>query len=156
MLPPDPAAFIAAAETGINAYDLPATAAAYAPGARLEALTDGSREVYEGAEAIRTAWAAYLDAMRARSFTLRKTIIAVDGDLIVNEWSGSIAGRTDARGIEHWRFDDQGRVAEHRMYTFLAVRPSRHPLARILLGLASPRAALAFLRAQKRHGAKPS
>ena len=149
-LPEDPAAFVAAAERGINEYDLDATAGAYAAAGRLENYVDGAFESWEGADAIRGAWGAYLDAMRERGFTLRKTLLSAAGDTIVNTWVGSLGGRTDAQGIEYWRFDDDGKVREHRMYSLMNVKPSTHPLARLRLALAYPLSSLAFLRAQKR------
>ncbi len=153
-LPPDPAAFIAAAERGINERDLEATVGAYAERARLEAITDGAWEAYDGAEAIRAGWAAYLEVMGRRDFQLRKSIISITDDLIVNDWTGTFGG-VAARGIEHWLFDGDGRVAHHRLYSFLSVKPSRDPHARARLAVAYPRAAMAFLAAQRRFGARP-
>ncbi len=151
-LPDDPAAFVAAAERGINEYDLDATAAAYAHDARLENYVDGSFESWDGGDRIRAAWGAYLEAMRARGFTLRKTLLSAGDDTIVNTWTGSLGGRTDAQGIEYWRFDDAGRVREHRMYSLMNVKPSTHPLARLRMAPAYPASSLAFLRARKRAG----
>jgi hypothetical protein len=151
-LPEDPAAFVAAAERGINEYDLDATAGAYGPDARLENYVDGAFESWEGAERVREAWGAYLDAMRERGFTLRKTLLSAGGDTIVNTWTGSLGGRTDAQGIEYWRFGDDGKVREHRMYSLMNVKPSTHPLARLRMALAYPLSSLAFLRARKRVG----
>ena len=149
-LPEDPAGFVAAAEQGINAYDLEATAGVYAPGARLESFTDGAYESYQGTEAIRRAWAGYLAAMRARGFRLEKALTAASGDTISNTWTGTLGGRTDAHGMEYWRFDERGLVREHRMYSFLNVKTSRSPLQRLRLGLAYPVTALAFLREGRR------
>jgi hypothetical protein len=151
-LPDDPAAFVAAAERGINEYDLDATAAVYAAGGRLENYVDGSFESWDGADRIRAAWGAYLDAMRERRFTLRKTLLSATGDTLVNTWTGSLGGRTDAQGIEYWRFDGDGKVREHRMYSLMNVKPSASPLARARMALAYPASALAFLRARKRAG----
>ena len=151
-LPDDPAAFVAAAELGINDYDLDATAGAYAPDGRLENYVDGAFEAWDGGDAIRSAWGAYLDAMRERGFTLRKTLLSATGDTIVNTWTGSLGGRTDAHGIEYWRFDGDGKVREHRMYSLMNVKPSTSPLARLRMALAYPLSSLAFLRARKRAG----
>ena len=151
-LPADPEAFVQAAEQGINEYDLDATASVYARDGRLENYVDGSFESWEGGDAIREAWSAYLDAMRERRFSLRKTLLTASGDTIVNTWTGSLGGRTDAEGIEYWRFDDEGRVREHRMYSLMNVRPSTDPRARARMAAAYPLSALAFLRARKRAG----
>lgn len=150
-LPEDPAAFVAAAEQGINDYDLEATASVYAADARLENFVDGGYEEWHGAD-VRRAWSAYLDAMEERRFTLRKTLVSATDDTIVNTWTGSLGGRTDAQGIEYWRFDDAGKVREHRMYSLMNVKPSTHPLARLRMALSYPLSALAILRASKRRG----
>jgi SnoaL-like domain len=147
-VPDDPAGFIAAAERGINERDLDATAGVYADAARMESLTDGAVESFAGAAEIRDAWAGYLDAMRRRDFRLRKTLVATSANVVVNEWTGTLAGRPTARGIEYWVFDDDGRVIEHRLYTFLDAGPSTSPRQRLRLLLAYPRTAVAFLRAQ--------
>jgi SnoaL-like domain len=149
-LPADPAAFVAAAERATNERDLEATVGVYAPGARLEALTDGAWERYDGVEEIRRAWTGYLAAMRARNFWLDKALTSAEGDTIVNNWVGGLGGRTDAQGIEYWRFDGEGRVREHRMYSFLNVKPSKSPLQRLRLTLAYPMTAIAFLREQRK------
>ena len=151
-LPDDPAAFVAGAERGINEYDLDATASVYAADGRLENYVDGSFEEWEGGDAIRAAWGAYLDAMRERRFSLRKTLLSAADDTIVNTWTGSLGGRTDAEGIEYWRFDGDGKVYEHRLYTLLNVKPSKSPLARARLAVSYPLSSLAFLRALKRAG----
>ena len=149
-LPADPAGFVAAAERGINERDLDATLGVYSPDALFEALTDGAVEAYRGSDEIRAAWTGYLAAMAARGFRLSKKITAVEGDTIVNEWRGSLGGRTDAQGIERWSFDGDGRVREHRMYTFLNLKPSTSPLQRLRLTAAYPLTALAFLREQQK------
>ena len=149
-LPDDPGAFVAAAERGINERDLEATLGVYAPAARLESLTDGAWERYEGIEEIKRAWTGYLAVMKSRGFWLEKTLTSASGDTIVNNWVGGLGGRTDAQGIEYWRFDDEGRVREHRMYSFLNVKPSKSMLQRLRLTMAYPRTALAFLREQRR------
>jgi hypothetical protein len=151
-LPDDPAAFVLAAEQGINEHDLDATAAVYAEGGRLENYVDGAFECWNGAGEIRSAWGAYLDAMRQRGFSLRKTLLSASGDTIVNTWTGSLGGRTDAEGIEYWRFDDDGKVREHRMYSLMNVKPAANPLARARMAFAYPLSSLAFLRARRRAG----
>jgi len=156
-LPLDPAAFVAAAERGVNERDLDATVGVYAPGAVLTAITDGAHERAAGTDALRRAWAAYLDGMEARSFWLRKTLSAASGDTIANEWVGGFGvesgGLLPAQGAERWTFDAEGRVVDHVMWTFFAVRPSTSLVARARIGLATPRTAVAFLRAQRRHRA---
>ena len=88
--------------------------------------------------------------MDERGFRLRKELTAVSDDAIANTWTGGLGGRTEAHGMEYWRFDGDGKVREHRMYSFLNVKPSTSPLQRLRLGAAYPLTALAFLRAQRR------
>lgn len=149
-VPVDPQEFIAAAERGINERDLEATAGVYADDAFMQTFTDGAEESFRGSDQVRAAWASYLDAMADRDFRLAKTLVATSEDTIVNEWSGTIAGRTDSRGVEYWVFDDDGQVREHRLYTFLDVRPATSAVQRARLGLAYPRTALSLLRAQRK------
>ena len=151
-VPEDPQAFIAAAERGINERDLDGTAGVYAADAFMQTLTDGAEESFHGAAAVRDAWASYLDAMAERDFRLAKTIVSVSGDVICNEWTGTMGGRGESRGIEYWVFDEEGKVREHRLYTFLDVRASTSPVQRARMGLAYPRTALSLLRAQRRRG----
>jgi ketosteroid isomerase-like protein len=149
-LPDDPAAFIAEAERAINERDPAAAASVYAEDGLLESVTDGAQDVHRGAADIRRAWEGYIAAMDARDFTLHKTLTAASGDTIVNEWEGTIGGRTDSRGVEYWRFDAGGRVYEHRMYSHLSVKPIESPVQRLRLALAYPLSALALLREQRR------
>ena len=151
-LPDDPAAFVAGAEKATNDYDPEAATSVYADDGRLENYVDGAFESWEGRDAIRTAWGIYLGAMGERRFSLRKTLLSAGGDTIVNTWSGTLGGRTDAEGIEYWRFDDAGKVRQHRMYSLMNVKPSTNPLARLRMAAAYPVSALAFLRARRRAG----
>jgi ketosteroid isomerase-like protein len=147
-LPENPSEFIAAAERGINQRDLDATAEVYAADALMEAITDGAVERFVGAEEIRAGWEGYLQAMDQRGFSLRKQIRTVDGDTIVNEWTGTLGGRTKAIGIEHWTFDDDGKVRLHRMYSFLNIKPSTSSLQRARLFFTYPLSSIAFLRSR--------
>jgi hypothetical protein len=149
-LPVDPSAFVGAAERGINERDLDGTAGAYSADARLESLTDGAREVHVGAAAIRSAWAGYLAAMDARGFRLSKTLLGAADDVLVNEWTGTLGGRTEAYGIEYWHFDDEGKVSHHCMLSLLNVKPSTSLLQRLRLFLTYPLTAVTFLRETSR------
>jgi hypothetical protein len=149
-VPDDPQDFIEAAERGINERDLDGTAGVYADDAFMQTLTDGAEECFRGAAAVREAWSSYLDAMAERDFRLAKTIVSISDDVICNEWTGTLGGRTESRGIEYWVFDADRKVREHRLYTFLDVRPSTSPIQRARMGLAYPRTALSFLRAQRK------
>lgn len=156
-LPADPAAFVAAAERGVNERDLQATVGVYAPRGALTSIADGAMERVEGTDALRRTWAGYLDGMETRGFWLRKTLSAASGDTIANEWVGGFGvetgGLLPAQGAERWTFDEAGRVVDHVMWTFFAVRPSTSLVARVRIGLATPLTAIAFLRAERRHRA---
>lgn len=157
-LPADPAAFVAAAERGVNERDLGATVGVYSPTATLTSVTDGAREQVTGTDALRRTWAGYLDGMEARGFWLRKSLSAASGDTIANEWVGGFGipqtgAPLRALGAERWTFGDDGLVCEHIMWSFFDVRPSTSLVARARIGLATPRTAVAFLRAQRRHRA---
>ena len=142
----DPAAFVAAAERATNDRDLAAVMGVYSPDAVLEAITDGTLEVHRGAEAIRAAWTAYLEVLAKGDFRLRKTFLAAGEEWITNRWEGTLAGQ-DARGLESWRFDAEGRVDRHLLYSFLNVKPSQEASVRLRMLVSYPRTALRFLRA---------
>lgn len=148
----DPGAFVAEAERLTNSHDAEGASANYAPGAVLELVTDGALERHVGPAAIREAWRVVLHAGRARGFRVRKTLVAVDGDTIVNRWEGEIGGRDRARGIETWRFDADGLIVEHVLFSFLDVRPSTSLVARARIAIGGPRTALTLLREQRKAG----
>jgi nuclear transport factor 2 (NTF2) superfamily protein len=152
--PDDPAAFVAAAEKVTNERDAAGAAAVYAPDADLEMTTDGAVERYHGRDEIHRAWLAVLAALDRRRLLVSKELVNAGNGVIVNTWGGSLAGRTEARGVEMWRFDAAGLVREHRLYTFLSVRPSRHWLARLKFALAYPRTSVILLREQRRAGVR--
>ena len=149
-LPDDPEGFVALAERITNERDLDQAVGVYSDDVRLETLTDGALEVYSGSDEVRRAWDAYLGAFAAREFLLRKRLLAAAGDTIVNEWHGTLGGRTQARGVEWWRFDADGKVAEHVLMSYMNVRPSTSWVQRARLSMYYPLSALALLREQKR------
>lgn len=156
QVPADPAAFVAEAERITNVRDADAASAVYADDAVLELITDGVHERYVGLPHISEGWRAMMAAMKRRNLLVRKSLLAVGDGVVVNTWTGSLAGSDDARGLDVWHFDPAGKVRAHQLYTFLSVRPSNHPLARLRFALTSPRTALAFFREQRRHGVKPA
>jgi hypothetical protein len=70
--------------------------------------------------------------------------------VIVNTWTSTFGGRMPGGGVETWRFDGEGKVVDHRMYTFVEFRPSSSIVQRFRLAIAHPRVAIAFLRATAR------
>ncbi len=144
-------AFVAGAERATNDHDAAAAAAMYAPDAILELVTDGLFERHEGLAAIERAWRVVLGAGRRRAMRVSKTLVAVDDRTIVNRWTGTFDESTSCCGIETWLLDDDGLVTEHRLETFLAVRPKESRHGQLALLVAAPRVAFA-LRAAERAG----
>lgn len=155
-VPADPAAFVAEAERITNEHDVDAAIKVYADDAVVELVTDGVLERYVGLSHVTEGWRAIMAALGRRNPQVRKTVLAVSDGVVVNSWTGSLAGSADARGLDIWHFDGDGRVREHKLYTFLSVRPSTHPLARLRFALTHPVAALILFREQRRFGVKPS
>lgn len=73
--------------------------------------------------------------------------------LIVNTWRGSGGGT--AQGLEIWRFEAAGQVRQHRISSFLGVRPVAHWIARVKFALGAPRTAVTLLREQRRLRVRP-
>jgi nuclear transport factor 2 (NTF2) superfamily protein len=151
----NPQVFVAAAQDATNSRDLAAILACYAPGSTLHTTTDGASETHRGTNELRRAWETYLAVMGRGSFTLAKDLVAVSEDSIVNTWTGTMAGKP-ARGVEVWRFDADGLVDHHTMYSFLNVRDATDPWMRVRLFISYPVTALRFLRAGRegRRGAR--
>jgi ketosteroid isomerase-like protein len=148
MRPEDPAAFVAAVEEALNSYDLEAVAALYAEKAVLEAVVDGTEERFEGADAIRAAWTGYLDEMRSAGVSLEKKLESASGDTIVSSHESSFEDGRTGHGIETWRFDADGRVREHHLYSFEGHAPKLAQQLRLLM--IYPRMAIALLRSTRR------
>jgi SnoaL-like domain len=151
-VPADPARFVAEAERISNAANVEEALAVYAPDAVLESVTDGTLLVHRGSSELRTAIEIMFSVARTRLVQVRKELVAITDDTIVNTWEGTVGRRRETRGIEVWRFDTDGKVCHQRMYTFLDVRPDTDWVQRLRILLLSPRTALAFLRAQLRAG----
>jgi hypothetical protein len=115
----------------------------YATDARAVMITDGAREEAVGVHAIHDAYARNCAAFKARRFTLDKHLVAATKDTIVNEWWGGPHGRREGCGIEVWRFDQQSKVIDLRLYSYLKVRPTLHPIQILQLMLGSPGMTLA-------------
>jgi nuclear transport factor 2 (NTF2) superfamily protein len=151
-LPDDPAAFVAAAERITNERAAHAVRPLYAADAVFEAVTDGAISRAEGRDRIVRTWELFFAFLAARDFRLTKRLLLAADGVVVNEWKGSLAGRTHAVGIEVWRFDDSGLISEHTLYSYLNARPATSILQRLRLLVAYPLTALAFLRAELRAG----
>ena len=146
----DPAAFVAEAERITNEYDLDAAIAAYTADAVYENVSDGLHERHVGTEAIAAAWRVNLGVARDTGVHITKRLVAAEGDTIANEWHGRTRDGRVMRGLEYWRLTEEGKVHEHVMLGFLSVKPSTDLFARLRFLAASPRAALAFVRHDRR------
>lgn len=146
--------FIAEAEAGFNAHDADRAAAGYAANATVEFIVDGTIDTIEGKADIHTAWKGIFEVIP--NFRLSKQIVSVQEKVIVNEWQGSIRKheRDVARGIEIWRFNSNGKVIHHRLYTFLSIRPSSSLKAKLFFGLRYPGIGFGIERRRKRINGK--
>jgi nuclear transport factor 2 (NTF2) superfamily protein len=151
-LPDEPVAFVAAAERATNERALDVVGPLYAPDATFVSVTDGAVTRAAGRDEIVRAWRLFFAFLAARDFRLAKRLLVAADGVIVNEWTGSLGGRTHATGIEAWRFDDHGLICEHTLYSYLDARPATSPRQRLRLLAAHPRTALAFARAERRVG----
>lgn len=151
-LPADPAAFVAEAERITNERDLPALDGLYADDAVFETTSDGIFERHTGGDAVVRAWKALLTAVPVQ---VRKSVLAVSDDSIVNDWNGTLHGRP-VRGVEIWRFDSDGRIREQRLYGSVCARRSTDPRAMLRALLNQPLTAVRTKLAQRRFGARPS
>lgn len=148
-LPADPAAFVREAERITNERSLDALPKLYAPEAVFTSVTDGVATQARGVEEVLRAWRVSFAFLDAREFSLVKRLLVAGDGVLVNEWTGSLAGRTHATGIEVWRFDTAGLIVEHTLYSFLNTRPESSVLQRLRLLVSYPLTALAFRRAQR-------
>lgn len=141
--PDDAVAFVELVERATNEYLSDAIYEIFAADARSVMITDGARDESIGVDAIHDAWARNCTAFKACHFRLEKRLVAATDDAIVNEWRGGPHGRRDGCGIEVWRFDDQSKVIDQRLYNYLKVRPASHPIQAVRLLLGSPSMTLA-------------
>ena len=147
----DAAEFVAAAESATNSYDVAAALNLYAENATVEVIADGARESVTGLVAIEEALSAFTTPLRQSGYTVTKTLLAAEADLIVNEWTGRFADGSDrSLGVETWRFDASGKVREHRLLACFDVRPATSPIAGLRLALGRPKLAMRLLRARLR------
>jgi hypothetical protein len=143
-------AFVAEAERITNERDVDAIRTAFAQHGRWTATMDGLVMSAQGLDEIHSGWGAMCRFMAARRMIVAKTLVSADDDTIVNEWTGVIGGRDNARGIEVWQLDDDGRVVDQRLYGFLDARPDSSPVQNLRMLAAHPLTALAFARTRGR------
>jgi len=144
----EPLAFVAEAQRATNEADVPAAAALYAPDATMRVVFDGAEEVHRGQAAIAAAWQAYFPSLYKHGFKVEKKLLAADDDTIVNDWTGGLGERSNAYGLEVWRFSG-GAVVDHVLVGYLDIRPTTSWLARMRMGMGAPRLGMTLLRASR-------
>jgi hypothetical protein len=144
----DPADFVALAQQVTNAYDTQRALELYANDATVEVIADGAREIVSGRTAIEEALERFTGPLSASGYSVKKTLLSADGNIIVNEWTGRFPGSDRSAGVEVWRFNTEGKVCEHRLFAFFDVRPVTSPIAGARVALGRPRLALRLLRAR--------
>ncbi|MDX2971314.1 nuclear transport factor 2 family protein [Kribbella solani] len=140
----DATRFVAEAQRMTNERDADGIRQVFAPDARWDATLDGLIIHADGIDEICRGWATMCRFMAKRGLYVEKTLVAVDGSTIVNEWRGVIAGRAGARGIEVWQRNDLGLVTDQHLYGFLDARPDSSLVQNLRMLVAHPRTALAF------------
>ena len=89
--------------------------------------------------------AAFVEEMNARGDGRRRTLASVAGDTIVADWRSD-----EEQGVEYWRFDAEGNVYEHNVYSRPQVEPVEGVLERMKGAAALPLSALAYMRRRRR------
>ncbi len=143
-------AFVAEAERMTNERDVDGIRAVVSEDAHQIATLDGLLIDARGRDEIHRAWGTMCAFMEARRMFVTKTLVTADETTIVNEWTGEIAGKQTARGIEVWKLDDEGLVVEQRLYGFLDARPESSPIQSLRKLVAHPLTALGYARARSR------
>lgn len=136
--------FVAEAERMTNERDVEGVRTVYAPDATWVSTIDGIVMTAHGIEEIVTRWGLMCRFMQARRMYVHKQLVTSDDRTIVNEWTGSLRDRTAARGIEVWRFDDDGRVHDQHLYGFLNTGPDTGTLPGLRMLASYPLTALTF------------
>ena len=133
-----------------NERDVDGIRAVVSEDAHQIATLDGLLVEAHGRDEIHRAWGTMCAFMEARRMFVTKTLVTADKTTIVNEWTGEVAGRRTARGIEVWKLDDDGLVVEQRLYGFLDARPDSSPLQNLRMLVAHPLTAIGYARARSR------
>jgi len=142
-------AFVREAERMTNERDIDGIRNVFAVDGRWTITIDGTVINARGVDEIHRSWAALCRFMDARRMVVAKTLVSADDRTIVNEWTGKVAGRSNARGIEVWQLDEHGKVTDQRLYGFLDSRPDSSALQSVRMLAAHPRTALAFARTRR-------
>lgn len=152
--PDDPESFVSEAECMTNDRDVAPIDTVFSPTATMTSVIDGLVITAHGRDEIRTQWSLMCRFMAARRMVVSKRLVTSDADTIVNEWTGSLGGRTNARGIEVWHFDEHGHVDDQRLYGFLNTGPDSSALQSLRMLAAYPVTAATFGLQRLRSGRK--
>ena len=111
-------ALVRDAEAQFNGRDLDAIARGYAADATLEMCSEGLAESFHGLAAISRAWRTVFEVFP--KMQLRKQVASIDArGTVVNEWSGSVDGKSRAYGLDLWWIDLETRaVVRHKVVSF--------------------------------------
>jgi SnoaL-like protein len=147
QLPVDrPEEFVAEAERMTNERDVQGIRTTFAPSATWTSTIDGMVMAARGIDEIEARWALMCRFMEARGLLVSKQLVTADAHTVVNEWTGSLAGKTAARGIEVWEFDEDGLVVSQRLYGFLNTGSDRGAVQSLRMLLSYPLTATTFAR----------
>jgi hypothetical protein len=142
-------AFVAEAERMTNERDIDGIRTVFALDGHQTATIDGLVIDARGLDEVHQGWGAMCRFMAARNMVVAKSLVTADEHTIVNEWTGTVAGRPNARGIEVWQLDQDGLVRDQRLYGFLDARPDSSPVSNLRMLIAHPLSALAFARTRR-------
>ncbi|EFV14960.1 nuclear transport factor 2 family protein [Segniliparus rugosus] len=140
----DPRGFVAEAERMTNARDIAAIRPIFGPEATWTSVIDGIVMTAAGHDEILRKWEVMCRFMDLREMFVRKTLVASGADVVVNEWTGVVAGRPNARGVEVWHFDASGRVDRQQLYGYLNTGPETGVARNARMFATSPITAAAF------------
>lgn len=150
-------AFVAEAQRLTNERDVDGIRHVFAPGAHQAAILDGILLESDGIDEIHRRWRTMCAFMERRRMYVEKTLVTADLSTIVNEWVGTVAEKSTARGIEVWNLDANGLVTDQRLYGFLDARPETSQVQNLRMLISHPANVLAFARSRaERHPGKAS
>lgn len=113
------------AASNFNRRDIAAIIRGYHRDAVLEVCSEGLREESRGLDAIERSWRTVFTLFP--KMKVEKTMVAADPQgAIVNQWTGSVDGKSAAYGLDLWWVDRATRtVIRHEVISFGRVLPAR-------------------------------
>lgn len=141
-------ALVARAAITFNTRDLTSIIDGYESDATLELCSEGLEETFRGTTAIEQAWRTAFTVFP--KMQVAKEVVSVDPDAgsIVNEWTGSVDGRSSAYGLDLWWIDPASRrVVRHKVISFNRTVPARSLAGRLRWLLIHPGSVVRLVRA---------